>query len=88
MCYVGYDLELEKKLALETTTVMESYTLPDGRVIKARPTLPRHLRDTSETPPRHPPRRARRQGVVSEKWRVFCGASYPRLRGVGRGGRR
>lgn len=34
MCYVGYDLELEKKLALETTTVMEAYTLPDGRVIK------------------------------------------------------
>ena len=34
VCYVGYDLELEKKLALETTTVMQSYTLPDGRVIK------------------------------------------------------
>jgi len=33
VCYVGYDLELEKKLALETTTVMEKYTLPDGRVI-------------------------------------------------------
>jgi len=31
---VGYDLALEKKLALETTTVMQSYTLPDGRVIK------------------------------------------------------
>ena len=34
VCYVGYDLALEKKLALETTTVMQSYTLPDGRVIK------------------------------------------------------
>jgi actin-related protein 2 len=34
VCYVGYDLELEKKLALETTTVTQSYTLPDGRVIK------------------------------------------------------
>ena len=34
VCYVGYDLELEKKLALETTTVVSSYTLPDGRVIK------------------------------------------------------
>jgi len=34
VCYVGYDLELEKKLALETTTVMQQYTLPDGRVIK------------------------------------------------------
>merc|ERR1719231_1000646 len=33
VCYVGYDLELEKKLALETTTVMEKYTLPDGREI-------------------------------------------------------
>ena len=34
VCYVGYDLELEKKLALQTTTVLQSYTLPDGRVIK------------------------------------------------------
>jgi len=34
VCYMGYDLELEKKLALETTTVTQSYTLPDGRVIK------------------------------------------------------
>jgi actin-related protein 2 len=33
-CYVGYDLELEKKLALETTVLVESYTLPDGREIK------------------------------------------------------
>lgn len=33
-CYVGYDLELEKKLALETTTLVESYTLPDGREIR------------------------------------------------------
>ena len=28
VCYMGYDLELEKKLALETTTVVQSYTLP------------------------------------------------------------
>lgn len=34
VCYVGYDLELEKKLALETTVTCQSYTLPDGRVIK------------------------------------------------------
>jgi actin-related protein 2 len=34
VCYVGYDLDLEKKLALETTTVVQSYTLPDGRIIK------------------------------------------------------
>ncbi|KAL6046597.1 Actin-related protein 2 [Balamuthia mandrillaris] len=34
LCYVGYDLELEKRLALETTVLIEKYTLPDGRVIK------------------------------------------------------
>lgn len=33
-CYVGYDLELEKKLALETTTLVKKYTLPDGREIR------------------------------------------------------
>jgi len=33
-CYVGYDLDVEKRLALETTTLMASYTLPDGRVIR------------------------------------------------------
>jgi len=30
-CYVGYDLEIEKKLALETTTLIAKYTLPDGK---------------------------------------------------------
>ncbi|KAJ3297932.1 Arp2/3 complex subunit, actin nucleation center [Borealophlyctis nickersoniae] len=34
LCYVGYDLELEQKLATETTVLVEQYTLPDGRVIK------------------------------------------------------
>jgi len=34
LCYIGYDLEVEKRLALETTTLVQSYTLPDGRVIK------------------------------------------------------
>lgn len=34
VCYIGYDLALEKKLALETTTVTMNYTLPDGRTIK------------------------------------------------------
>jgi actin-related protein 2 len=34
LCYVGYDLNLEKQLALETTVLVEPYTLPDGRVIK------------------------------------------------------
>jgi len=33
-CYVGYDLEIESRLALETTVLMQQYTLPDGRVIK------------------------------------------------------
>ena len=30
----SYDLDADKKLAEETTTLVESYTLPDGRVIK------------------------------------------------------
>lgn len=34
LCYVGYDLELEKRLALETTVLVQTYELPDGRVIK------------------------------------------------------
>jgi len=34
LCYVGYDLEVEKRLALETTTLVKPYTLPDGRIIK------------------------------------------------------
>jgi len=34
LCYLGYDLDVEKRLALETTTLVKSYTLPDGRVIK------------------------------------------------------
>lgn len=34
LCYIGYNIETEQKLALETTVLVESYTLPDGRVIK------------------------------------------------------
>jgi len=34
LCFVGYDIEQEKRLATETTVLVESYTLPDGRVIK------------------------------------------------------
>lgn len=34
LCYVAYDLELEERLARETTTLIEQYTLPDGRLIK------------------------------------------------------
>jgi actin-related protein 2 len=33
-CYVGYDIDIEQKLANETTVLTESYTLPDGRVVK------------------------------------------------------
>ena len=34
LCYVGFDLQLERKLALETTILVEPYELPDGRVIR------------------------------------------------------
>jgi actin-related protein 2 len=33
-CYVAYDVEQENKLAKETTFLVETYTLPDGREIK------------------------------------------------------
>ncbi|KAM0747324.1 actin binding protein [Meredithblackwellia eburnea MCA 4105] len=34
LCYTSYDLDLDKRLSEETTVLVESYTLPDGRVIK------------------------------------------------------
>lgn len=34
LCYVGYNVEQEQKLANETTVLVENYSLPDGRVIK------------------------------------------------------
>uniref|UniRef100_F1L660 Actin-related protein 2 n=1 Tax=Ascaris suum TaxID=6253 RepID=F1L660_ASCSU len=34
LCYVAYDVEQEQRLALETTVLTESFTLPDGRVIR------------------------------------------------------
>lgn len=34
LCYVSCDLNEDRKLAAETTVLVESYTLPDGRVIK------------------------------------------------------
>ncbi|KAL9043243.1 MAG: hypothetical protein Q9214_003566, partial [Letrouitia sp. 1 TL-2023] len=34
LCYVSYDLALDQKLSEETTVLVESYTLPDGRVIR------------------------------------------------------
>jgi len=37
LCYVGYDVEMERRLALETTVLVESYTLPDGRTIRVGP---------------------------------------------------
>lgn len=34
VCYVAYDIDAERRLAEQTTCLMENYTLPDGRVIK------------------------------------------------------
>ncbi len=34
VCYVAHDIQVERNLALETTCLMENFTLPDGRVIK------------------------------------------------------
>merc|ERR1712228_913072 len=34
LCYVGYDLAVERRLALETTTLVQPFQLPDGRIIK------------------------------------------------------
>ncbi|OAL33588.1 hypothetical protein AYO20_07095 [Fonsecaea nubica] len=34
LCYVSYDLTLDQRLSEETTVLVESYTLPDGRVIR------------------------------------------------------
>jgi actin-related protein 2 len=33
-CYVGYDLDVERRLGLETTTLIQSFVLPDNREIK------------------------------------------------------
>ncbi|KAK1797274.1 hypothetical protein P4O66_008656, partial [Electrophorus voltai] len=33
LCFVGYNIEQEQKLANETTFLVESYTLPDGRTV-------------------------------------------------------
>lgn len=33
-CYSAYDINEERRLALETTCLMKEFTLPDGRVIK------------------------------------------------------
>lgn len=33
-CYVGYDIAIEKKLAMETTTLVQKHQLPDGTVVK------------------------------------------------------
>jgi len=34
LCFVGYDIHQEQKLALETTFLVEQYSLPDGRVVR------------------------------------------------------
>ncbi|KAL5603542.1 hypothetical protein FOVSG1_006292 [Fusarium oxysporum f. sp. vasinfectum] len=33
LCYVSYDLELDKRLSEDTTVLVKDYTLPDGRTI-------------------------------------------------------
>lgn len=34
LCYVGYDLAIEEKLATETTSLVDSFAVPDGRVVQ------------------------------------------------------
>lgn len=34
VCYCGYDLAIEEQLAVETTVLVDTFTLPDGRIIK------------------------------------------------------
>jgi len=34
LCYVAYDVGLEERLGTETTVLVNSYVLPDGRIIK------------------------------------------------------
>lgn len=34
LCYVGYNIEQEQKLALETTVLVESYTVSISSVLK------------------------------------------------------
>ncbi|XP_034019893.1 actin-related protein 2-B [Thalassophryne amazonica] len=34
LCYVGYNIEQEQRLATETTYLVETYTLPDGQQVK------------------------------------------------------
>jgi len=34
LCYTAYDVEQEEKLATETTVLVQTYTLPDGRMIR------------------------------------------------------
>ncbi|CAK8680015.1 actin-related protein 2 [Clavelina lepadiformis] len=34
LCYIAYDTEQEQKLSTETTYLVESYKLPDGRLVK------------------------------------------------------
>ncbi|XP_078492278.1 actin-related protein 2 [Ciona intestinalis] len=34
LCYIAYDTEQEQKLSQETTYLVETYKLPDGRVVK------------------------------------------------------
>lgn len=33
LCYIGYDIEMEQRLALETTVLVESYTVSFIKII-------------------------------------------------------
>lgn len=41
LCYVGYNIEQEQKLALETTVLVESYTVSHGHGLRI--TTPLHV---------------------------------------------
>jgi actin-related protein 2 len=33
LCFVGYDIPQERRLAAETTVLMDNFELPDGRIL-------------------------------------------------------
>lgn len=35
LCYIGYDIEMEQRLALETTVLVESYTVRTAYSVQA-----------------------------------------------------
>ena len=51
LCYVGYDIQTEQNLAQNTTVLVKTYTLPDGRVIKVGGEAIRGVRSSFPAPP-------------------------------------